>query len=98
VLICRRPDCRHAISPDGAQVTSHLWNKYSVPLALRLGLPEHLRDYYSSGFQNPSEAALPPCGSKPIRNPRPTMALAAASASSLRRASTSLQGTSLMST
>ncbi|KAH7024318.1 uncharacterized protein B0I36DRAFT_161639 [Microdochium trichocladiopsis] len=65
VLICCRPECRHAISPDGAQVTAHLWNKHSVPLADRLGLPEHIRDYYSSVFQNPSDAALRPCGSKP---------------------------------
>ncbi|KAH7010648.1 uncharacterized protein B0I36DRAFT_231896, partial [Microdochium trichocladiopsis] len=65
VLICRRPECRHAISPYGAQVTAHLWNKHSVPLAGRLGLAEHIRDNYSQGLRKPTDAALPPCGSKP---------------------------------
>ncbi|KAH7025304.1 uncharacterized protein B0I36DRAFT_216682, partial [Microdochium trichocladiopsis] len=46
-------------------VTAHLWNKHSIPLAERLGLPEHIRDHYSSGFRNPTEAALPPSRSRP---------------------------------
>ncbi|KAH7009277.1 uncharacterized protein B0I36DRAFT_356763 [Microdochium trichocladiopsis] len=65
VLICRRPECRHAISPHGAQVTAHLWNKHSVPLADRLGLTEHIRDNYPQGLRRPTDAVLPPCGSKP---------------------------------
>ncbi|KAH7010892.1 uncharacterized protein B0I36DRAFT_400982 [Microdochium trichocladiopsis] len=98
VLICRRIECRHAISPEGGQVTAHLWNKHSVPLADRLGLAEHIRDNYSQGFRKPTDAALPPCGSKPLRISRRMMASAAGSASSSRLASTSLQGTSLITT
>ncbi|KAH7012249.1 uncharacterized protein B0I36DRAFT_256744, partial [Microdochium trichocladiopsis] len=46
-------------------VIAHLWNKHSVPLAGRLGLAEHIRDNYSHGLRKPTDAALPPCGSKP---------------------------------